>query len=93
MGTNDFDPFEGMDPDNINYVHSINYDEMRDVMHSLPPGWKRLDAEALKPGQPHYVHEPMGETSWKNPNMDKLMNIADELVGKKRKENNGANSR
>ena len=48
MGANDFDPFKGMDPDNINYVHSINYDEMRDIMYSLPPGMEALRRQSPK---------------------------------------------
>ncbi|KAL7542096.1 hypothetical protein ACHAXR_013216 [Thalassiosira sp. AJA248-18] len=89
---NDFDPYEGMDPDNINFVHSVNYSEMRDLIHSLPPGWKRLDPKEMTPGQPPYLHEPSGETSWKNPNLEKFMGVVDDAHEKKRKENDAADA-
>ncbi|KAL7547188.1 hypothetical protein ACHAWF_010506 [Thalassiosira exigua] len=70
----EFDPFAGMDSDNINYVHSVAYDEVRALLTSLPPGWRRLDPAEMEPGnRPPYLHEPSGATSWKNPNLENLM--------------------
>ena len=87
MGAETTNPYEGMDPDNINYVHSVNYDEMHDLLHKLPPGWKRIDASELSPNQPPYVHEPSGQTSWRNPNFDKVMSVADKYHQQQGKRN------
>lgn len=72
-----FNPFEEMDPDNINYIHSIDYDQVQDLIRNLPDGWVRIEASQLESGQPPYLHEPSGQTSWKNPNFDKVMTMAD----------------
>jgi len=74
-------PYEDMDPDDINHVHSINYDEMANLINKLPPGWIRLAPDDMAEGnqsRPPYLHEPTGETSWKNPNLRRIMNIVDE---------------
>jgi len=86
---NDFNPYEGMDRDDANYVHSVEYSEMMDLVQSLPPGWKRLDPAEVGPGKPPYVHEPTGESSWRNPNFRKIMDVADTLHQEKKKESDG----
>lgn len=90
---NVFNPFEEMDTDNINYYHSVNYAEAQELMEKLPPGWKRRDPKEVEPGQPPYVHEPSGETSWKHPNFQKVMDVADEVAARGRLGANFANSK
>lgn len=90
-------PYLDMDPDDINHVHSIDYNEMHDLMNALPPGWRRLDPREVGPGSPPYVHDPTGETSWRNPNLSKIMAVVEgaqenERVQGKRKDGSSAAS-
>ena len=73
-----------MDTDDINYVRRLNHESMRNIMHQLPPGWKRHDPKE-GPGPP-YIHEPTGKTSWKDPNLEKLMDGVNTSQENKRKD-------
>lgn len=73
-----YNPFSEMDDD-----HSLNYDAMHDLMNFLPPGWRRLTPEERGggddgPARPPYLHEPTGDTSWRNPNLREILGMVDE---------------
>eukprot|EP00574_Skeletonema_japonicum_P012330 CAMPEP_0201718278 /NCGR_PEP_ID=MMETSP0593-20130828/3826_1 /ASSEMBLY_ACC=CAM_ASM_000672 /TAXON_ID=267983 /ORGANISM="Skeletonema japonicum, Strain CCMP2506" /LENGTH=942 /DNA_ID=CAMNT_0048208537 /DNA_START=9 /DNA_END=2834 /DNA_ORIENTATION=+ len=69
-------PFEGIDPDNINYVPKAY--EIHKLMTSLPEGWIRRDPKDISPNQPPYLHEPSGQVSWRNPNHVAIMKLVNQ---------------
>ncbi|KAL7502880.1 hypothetical protein ACHAXN_001232 [Cyclotella atomus] len=68
-------PYYQMDPDNINYRHTANYQVYQDLFTNLPEGWMRLPSSELKPGQPPYLHQPSGRTSFRHPNSRVIMKL------------------
>lgn len=50
-----------MDNDNINYIHSIDYHQVQDLIQNLPNGWIRIKASKLKPGQPPLFSNRLAE--------------------------------
>ncbi len=58
-----FSPFKDMSTDDINYIHSIDNQQVQDLIQNLPDGWIRIDASKLKPGQPPLFFEPFGQTN------------------------------
>ena len=76
-----------MDTDDINYVHRLNHESMRNIMHQLPPGGNAKRHDPKEGPGPPYIHEPTGKTSWKkNPNLEKLMDVVNTSQENKRKD-------
>lgn len=90
-GTGTYHPYEDMDPDDPNYIHGMHYDQVHELINSLPSGWIRLDPSDLEPGQPPYLHEPTGKTSYRSPNFDKVMDLANATHEEGKRKHVGSN--
>ena len=62
MGSEDpdqnvFNHYEGMDTDDINYVHRLNHESMRNIMHQLPPGGNTMTPRRDLDQHPTFVNQ------------------------------------